>query len=123
MNLFGKNLALWIIIALLVVALFNLFQSPSLRGPSNQLAYSDFVAKIESGDVVDVTIQGNSITGHSRDGRAFSTYNPDDSELISGQIRRWSDVGAACTSLGLHTPVRGACPKCAHSARLSRGCN
>ncbi len=82
MNLFGKNLAVWVILALLVVALFNLFQSPSLRSPGNQLAYSDFLNEVEAGQVVDVTIQGQDITGHTRDGRAFSTYNPSDIELI-----------------------------------------
>ena len=82
MNLFGKNLAVWVILALLVVALFNLFQSHSLRGPSNQLAYSDFLNEVEAGQVVDVTIQGQDLTGHTRDGRAFSTYNPSDIELI-----------------------------------------
>ena len=82
MNLFGKNLAVWVILALLVVALFNLFQSHSMRGPSNQLAYSDFLNEVEAGQVVDVTIQGQDLTGHTRDGRAFSTYNPSDTELI-----------------------------------------
>ncbi len=82
MNLFGKNLAVWVILALLVVALFNLFQSHSLRGPSNQLAYSDFLNEVEAGQVADVTIQGQDLTGHTQDGRAFSTYNPSDNELI-----------------------------------------
>ena len=74
MNNFGKNLALWIVIGLLLVALFNLFQTSSSRGPQSTLAFSDFVADVNRGQVTDVTIQGNSIIGHFTDGRAFSTY-------------------------------------------------
>ncbi len=83
MNLFGRNLALWIIIALLVVALINLFQSPSMRGSSNSLVYSEFLNEVEGGEVSDVTIQGQEITGHTRNGSPFSTYGPTDSELVN----------------------------------------
>jgi cell division protease FtsH len=63
-NNFGKNLALWIVIGLLLVALFNLFQTSSTRGPQSTLAFSDFVTDVNRGQVTDVTIQGNGITGH-----------------------------------------------------------
>ncbi|MBM3482686.1 MAG: ATP-dependent metallopeptidase FtsH/Yme1/Tma family protein [Alphaproteobacteria bacterium] len=82
MGNFGKNLALWVIIALLLVALFNLFQGPSGRGGSNALAFSDFLAEVERGTVSDVTIQGNTINGHYADGKSFSTYAPDDPKLV-----------------------------------------
>ncbi len=80
---FSKNIALWLIIALLVFALFNLFQGGSQRTVQSSLAFSDFVGAIESGEIRDVTIQGHMITGHYRDGgRNFSTYAPDDPSLI-----------------------------------------
>ena len=66
MNNFTKNLALWVIIGLLVIALFNLFQNPSGRGPQANLAFSDFLAEVENGRVRDVTIQGNTINSYSR---------------------------------------------------------
>ena len=58
MNNFGRNLALWIIIGVLLVALFNLFQNSSTRGPQSSLAFSDFLHEVEKGAVADVTIQG-----------------------------------------------------------------
>ena len=82
MNKFGRNLALWVIIGLLLIALFNLFQSPSSRGPVASLAFSDFLSEVGAGNVVDVTIQGHAIAGHFEDGRAFNTYAPDDPGLI-----------------------------------------
>jgi cell division protease FtsH len=81
-NNFGKNLALWIIIGLLLVALFNLFQSSSTRGPNPSLPFSDFLSDVNRGQVADVTIQGHNIAGHFTDGRAFSTYAPDDPNLV-----------------------------------------
>ena len=80
---FSRNLALWVIIALLVFALFNLFQGTSSRSPQTALAYSDFVASVENGEVLDVTIQGENITGHYRDGRGFKTFAPQDPGLVT----------------------------------------
>jgi len=81
-NNFSRNIALWVIIAVLVLALFNLFQGPGSRGPSTQLPYSQFLSDVESGQVRDVTIQGNTITGHYLNGGAFNTYAPNDGELV-----------------------------------------
>mgnify|MGYP002140544122 CR=1 FL=1 len=45
------------IIGLLLIALFNLFQGPSSRGPQTSLAFSDFLSEVQSGRVTDVVIQ------------------------------------------------------------------
>jgi len=80
---FGKKLALWIVIGLLLVALFNLFQTSSSRGPQSTLAFSDFMNDVNRGQVSDVTIQGNNISGHFTDSRAFTTYAPNDPNLVN----------------------------------------
>jgi len=82
-NNFGKNLALWIVIGLLLVALFNLFQTSSSRGPQSTLAFSDFLNDVNRGQVSDVTIQGNNISGHFTDSRPFTTYAPNDPNLVN----------------------------------------
>jgi cell division protease FtsH len=80
---FSRNLALWVVIGLLVFALFNLFQGSSTqRGPQTSLAFSDFLVSVDSGEVRDVTIKGNNVSGHYRDGRNFVTYTPNDPTLI-----------------------------------------
>ena len=88
MNNFGRNLALWVIIALLLVALFNLFQQPS--SPTGQLGipFSDFIAEIEKGQISEVTIQGQEITGIYTDGRAFTTFAPEDPTLVERLTKR-----------------------------------
>ena len=101
MNNFGKNLALWIVIGLLLVALFNLFQTSSNRGPQSTLAFSDFATDVNRGQVTDVTIQGNNITGHFTDGRAFTTYSPTDPNLVT----RLMDKGVRITAAPLDENV------------------
>jgi cell division protease FtsH len=83
MSNFGRNLALWVIIALLLVVLFNLFQPGTSHTPATQLAYSDFVADVNAGRVRDVVIQGRTVTGIKTDGSSFQTYTPDDPTLVS----------------------------------------
>ncbi len=80
MNPFYKNLALWLVISLMMVMLFQMFKHPD-RSKVN-ISYSDFLNMVESGGVNQVTIQGENITGMSGQG-PFKTYAPKDPELIS----------------------------------------
>ncbi|HXE17305.1 MAG TPA: ATP-dependent zinc metalloprotease FtsH [Stellaceae bacterium] len=95
MNNFGKNLVLWIIIGLLLVALFNLFQSSTSHSPQNTLPYSAFIQDVTDGRVADVTIQGNTINGTFTDKRTFSTYAPSDPQLVSKLLAKGITVKAA----------------------------
>lgn len=89
MNNFGRNLALWVIVALLLVALFNLFQPSSGPGrTAQQVAYSDFLNEVNAGHVRDVTIQGRTVTGQLSDGRSFQTFTPEDPSLVSRLTER-----------------------------------
>jgi cell division protease FtsH len=82
-NNFGKNLVLWIIIGILLVALFNLFQSSTSRSSANLKDYSDFVLEIERGQVNSVSIQGKTITYQLNDQRGtYTTHEPDDPQLV-----------------------------------------
>ncbi len=80
MNPFYKNLALWLVISLMMVMLFQMFKHPD-RSKVN-VSYSDFLNMVDSGGVNQVTIQGENITGMSGQG-PFKTYAPKDPELIS----------------------------------------
>ncbi len=82
MSNFGRNLALWVIIALLLVVLFNLFQPGANHTAATQVAYSDFINEVNGGRVRDVVIQGRTISGQLTDGRTFQTYTPEDSSLV-----------------------------------------
>ena len=79
MTPFYKNIALWLVICLMVVMLFQVFKQPERGGTG--LSYSEFLNMVERGNVVQVTIQGENISGISSQG-PFRTYAPKDPELI-----------------------------------------
>ncbi len=83
MSNFGRNLALWVIIALLLVVLFNLFQPGTTHKSATNIAYSDFITEVNTGHVRSVVIQGHDITGQLTDGRNFETYTPNDPTLVN----------------------------------------
>nr|MBX2806447.1 ATP-dependent metallopeptidase FtsH/Yme1/Tma family protein [Hyphomicrobiales bacterium] len=76
MNSNFRNFAIWIIIGLLLVALFNLFQNPGQRTRANEISYSQFLTEVEGQNVRNVTIADNLITGELTDGRSFQTTAP-----------------------------------------------
>ena len=81
MNL--KNLFMWVIIVLLSVGLFNLFQNPNNANyEKNKFAFSKFLTEVDNGRVVEVEIQGNNINGVLSDGTSFSTYSPNYPNLV-----------------------------------------
>jgi len=75
-NSFGKNLALWIIIILLVMLLFNLFQNSNRSSAQAPISYSDFLTDVGNKQVRSVTVQGNTITGVREGGSTFTTNAP-----------------------------------------------
>ncbi|WP_338421759.1 ATP-dependent zinc metalloprotease FtsH [Acetobacter fallax] len=83
MNNFGRNLALWVCVIVLLLLLFNMFQPGSVQHAAEQLPYSDFIADVDQGRVRSVTIQEHNVSGKLTDGTAFETYAPDDQRLVS----------------------------------------
>ncbi|MBI3434280.1 MAG: ATP-dependent metallopeptidase FtsH/Yme1/Tma family protein [Proteobacteria bacterium] len=82
MNANLRNLALWVIIFLLLLALFTLFQNPGQRAVSQDITFSQLLNDVEQGRVRDVLIQGPDIHGTFTDGRSFQTYAPNDPTLV-----------------------------------------
>ena len=79
----AKNLIMWVIIVLLSVGLFNMFQDPNkIDTKKNLLPFSSFLNEVDAGRVVEVQIQGNNISGVLADGNSFKTYSPNYPELV-----------------------------------------
>ncbi|MDH4229185.1 MAG: ATP-dependent zinc metalloprotease FtsH [Nitrospirota bacterium] len=81
MNPKHKNLALWIIIGLLMVLVINLSSVPNNPAEEDK-PFSEFMAAVEAGQIADVVIKENTITGHTKDGTQFRTYTAQDPELL-----------------------------------------
>ena len=96
---FSKNILFWIVIGLLLMALFNLFQGAQPRTGQAPLAYSEFITAAQGGEVRDVTIRGaksgSNISGHFNDGRAFATFAPDDPSLVATLNEKGVRISAA----------------------------
>lgn len=81
MNPFQKNIALWLTISLVFIMLYHMFSQPQTS--QDNIIYSDFIAYLEKGQVVEVTIQGENITGRLSNERKFKTYGPKDPGMIN----------------------------------------
>ena len=81
-----RNLALWIIIALLLVALFNMFQGTGSHPTASTISFTQFNQEVMQGDVKAVTIQGSQIKGQLANGQGFTTYSPNDPDLVQRML-------------------------------------
>ena len=93
MNASLRNFALWVIIVLLLLALFTLFQNPSERTFAVDISFSQFLNEVDAGRVRDVRIQGSEVLGTFTDGRRFLTHVLNEPALTS----RLQSKGVAIT--------------------------
>jgi cell division protease FtsH len=80
LNPLQKNVALWLVISLVFVMIYHLFNQP--KTAQTDLIYSDFLGYVDKSQVTDVTIQGDNISGRLSNGKAFKTYAPKDAGVI-----------------------------------------
>ncbi len=91
-----KNLAMWAIIVLLTVGLYNMFKNPQGSfTQKNNIIFSEFLSEVENGRVVQVEIQGNNVNGVFSNGQKFSTYVPNDPNLIEKLSERGVSISAS----------------------------
>lgn len=91
----GRNLALWIVIGLAIIAFFNLFQQYDPREKVTSLPYSEFVSKVTSSQVSEVVVRGPKLSGKLSDGSPFSTDAPNDPGLVQKMLDNNVKVTAA----------------------------
>jgi cell division protease FtsH len=82
MKNFSKNIILWVVIGMLLIVLFNLFQNSSSTNQSKEISFSDFLISADNGNISEVKIVGNNVSGFFDDGRSFSTYSPNYPDLV-----------------------------------------
>lgn len=86
----NRNLALWIIIGIFLVAIFNLFQTPPSHKQHTTIAYSKLLHDAKEGHVKKVHIRGNVATGELNDGSTFSATIPAHSTTLADRL---ADLG------------------------------
>ncbi|MBT6341033.1 MAG: ATP-dependent metallopeptidase FtsH/Yme1/Tma family protein, partial [Desulfobacula sp.] len=81
MNQFYKNISLWLVIVLMMVMLYNIFNQQQVG--QVEVGYSEFLAMVEDGRIQNVVIQGQDLYLTDRSGSRYKSFAPDDAELIS----------------------------------------
>ncbi|MGL4721684.1 MAG: ATP-dependent zinc metalloprotease FtsH [Desulfovibrionaceae bacterium] len=92
MNQFTKNIAVWLVIAFVVVTLFNMFGTSPESGI--KYSYSEFIQHVKSGSIASVTIEGDRISGKTKAGSSFQTYSANDSSLVQTLLTNNVNVNA-----------------------------
>ncbi len=77
----ARNIAFWVVLFLLILALFNLFSGPGSTMQSREISYSEFVEAVESGEVSNVTLDGEQVRFRQADGTDYVTIKPSDAEI------------------------------------------
>ena len=90
-----RNLIVWVVVGLLLVTLFNFFQESPTTSDAREINFSQFVAEVEAGNVEEVVISGDSITGRLADGRRFSSYAPPNDPTL---VNRLTERGVSITA-------------------------
>jgi len=84
LNNLTKNLLLWLVIAIVLMSVFNNFGSR--QQAARPMEYSTFIQKVRQNDVDRVTIQGREIIGKLKNNESFTTYSPGDPGMIGDLI-------------------------------------
>jgi cell division protease FtsH len=86
MNL--RNLAIWGVIVLALIAVFSIMNSGSHGGNSHQVQYSDLLAKVDSGDIRAVKIHGQTIEARDREGETLTATGPMETEDLQKRLEQ-----------------------------------
>jgi cell division protease FtsH len=89
----AKNLILWVIIAIVLMSVFNSFSTQKPK--SQQLPYSQFLEEVQRGSIQKVEINGRAIDGTTLSGQRFSTYSPGDDGLVSDLLNNNVEIVAS----------------------------
>lgn len=90
-----KNLLVWMVVGVILLALFNVFQSPSVERSTRDINFSQFIAEVDAGNVASVLIEGDAISGRYTDTTTFKTYAPPNDP---GLVQRLQERGVAITA-------------------------
>ncbi len=90
----ARNIAFWLVLFLLILALFNLFGGSGNTLQSKAIPYSEFVTAVEDGNVAQVTLDGENVRFRGNDGKDYVTIKPEDAEVTNLLIERNIPISA-----------------------------
>ncbi|EEW24434.1 ATP-dependent zinc metalloprotease FtsH [Rhodobacter ferrooxidans] len=90
----ARNIAFWVVLFLLILALFNLFSNGTGTSAARSLSYSEFIAQVDAGKVASVTLDGEKISVMGSDGARYVTIKPLDENITDRLIAKNVEVRA-----------------------------
>jgi len=90
----ARNIAFWLVLFLLILALFNLFSGSGNTLQSQTVKYSEFVEQVNAGNISNVTIDGENVRFKGSDGKDYLTIKPDDAEPTNMLIEKGVTLSA-----------------------------
>jgi cell division protease FtsH len=91
-NNLSKNIAIWLIIAVVLMTVFNQFGAQ--RTAQSQMPYSQFIEEVRAQQITKVTIEGNVLKGQRSDGQRFTSYAPSDPWMVSDLLKNGVQIEA-----------------------------
>jgi len=88
----ARNIAFWVVLFLLILALFNLFSGGTTTSASRGLSYSEFIARVDAGEVTSVTLDGERVLVRGKDGVQYQTVRPVAEDITQQLIAKGVEV-------------------------------
>jgi cell division protease FtsH len=86
LNNLGRNAALWLVLALLLIAAFNMFSPSSQKSGQMDISYNELIDHAEKQNIEEVLLRGNTITGKLRNGQIFSMHIPQQTTGLADRL-------------------------------------
>ena len=90
----ARNIAFWVVLFLLILALFQMFNTGAGTSSSTNVPYSEFIQRVEAGEVASATLDGESVIVKGKDGSSFATIAPNDPMLTDRLLAKGVEVKA-----------------------------
>ncbi len=82
----ARNVAFWVVLFLLILALFNLFSGNQSTMNARNISYSDFISRVDNGDISSVTLDGEQVIIRGKDGQQYVTVKPESDDITERLI-------------------------------------
>ena len=104
MNNLFKSIGIWMVVALVLMTVFNQFNTRQQQTSQTQMDYSRFLEEVRLGSITKVTIEGRMLKAVTNDGKRISSYAPQDLWLVSDLIKNGVTIEAHWRVGFFHAP-------------------
>ncbi|MHB0925837.1 MAG: ATP-dependent zinc metalloprotease FtsH [Gallionellaceae bacterium] len=94
MNNMFKSIAIWLVVALVLMTVFNQFNTRQQQASPSQLDYSQFLEEVKQGHITKVTIEGRTLKATTADGKHITSYAPSDLWMVSDLLKNGVKIEA-----------------------------